>query len=258
MVQAAPVPHDVAANTATVLRLLAEYRDVDVAVFPELFLTGYTLPGIEALALTPDDEPLAAVRRAAAEHGTAVVLGYAEAVPGGRPANSAIAVDEHGAVAGIYRKVHLFGGEPAFFVAGERYPLVRFHGHRVGLLICYDVEFPEPARTVALGGAELVVTISANMDPFAVEHDLFARARAVENHVPHVYVNRPGVESGFDFVGGSLAVLPDGAALVALGRQPAVAVVDVPVGAPLDPERYPDYLGERRPDVPAVAVEPGG
>lgn len=250
------MPHDVPANTEVVLRHLAEHPGVDLAVFPELFLTGYTLPGIAALALAPDDEPLAAVRRAAAEHSTAVVLGYAEKVPGGPPANSALAVDERGRVAGVYRKVHLFGGEPAFFSRGEAYPQVVLQGRRVGLLICYDVEFPEPARTVALAGAELLVTISANMAPFALEHDVFARARAMENHVPHVYVNRPGAESGFDFVGGSLAVRPDGVVLAALGGGTAAAVVDVPVGLPLDPDRFPDYLGDRRPDVPAVSLVP--
>jgi predicted amidohydrolase len=254
MVQAAPEPHDVRANLATVLRLLEEHPEADLAVFPELFLTGYTLPGIEALALRPSDAPVRAIREAAARSGTGVVLGYAEAVDGARPANSALAIDERGRVAGVYRKVHLFGDEPKWFTVGESYPVVTLLGRRVGLLICYDVEFPEPARAVALAGAELIVTISANMAPFAGEHDLFARARAVENHVPHVYVNRIGVESGFGFVGGSLAVVPDGAVLAELGAGPVpvTRVVEVPVGVPLDPRRYPDYLGERRPDVPAV------
>ena len=118
-------------------------------------------------------------------------------------ANAALCIDENGAVAGCYRKVHLFGAEPRFFQAGDRYLVTRVAGVRVAPLICYDIEFPEPARAVVTAGAELLVTISANIDPYADDHALFLRGRALENRVPHVYVNLVGSESRLVFCGAS-------------------------------------------------------
>lgn len=238
----------------------ARAQGAELLITPEMFLTGYAIGADRVAALAePSDGPLAqAVSAIAQHHGIAIVYGYPEHNPSGKPFNAAQAMAPDGTRPMAYRKTHLFGDlDRAQFSAGDTASQVfTSHGWRLGLLICYDVEFPEPARTVALGGAELILTVSANMAPFAGEHDLFARARAVENHVPHVYVNRIGVESGFDFVGGSLAVEPDGTVLASLGAgaDPVVRVVDVPVGVPLDPRRYPDYLGERRPDVPAVVL----
>ena len=253
LAQLAPRPHDVAANAATVVRLLREHPEADLACFPELFLQGYTLPGIDRLALDVDDEPLARIRAAAAASSTAVVVGFAERLDGERlPADSALLVDRDGALAGVYRKVHLFGQEADHFTPGREYVVAGLAGLRVAPLICYDLEFPEPARAVALAGADLIVTVSANMAPYLAEHQLFAGARAVENRRPHVYVNRPGTESGWTFVGGSCLVTAAGDVPAALGDGEEVAVVDVVLGPP----PLPDYLADRRDGVPAVLVPP--
>jgi len=266
--QLAPRPHDVDANVATVVRLLEEYPDADLACFPELFLHGYTLPGIDRIALGPDDEPVRRIRQAAAASSTAVITGFAERLPGAerlagaerlpgegapgaaRPANSALLVDADGSLAGIYRKVNLFGGEVDYFTPGGHYVVAGLLGLRVAPLICYDIEFPEPARTVALAGAELLVTLSANMAPYLFEHELFARVRAVENRRLHVYVNRAGIESGLVFLAGSCVVTAAGEVPAALGDGEEVALVDVVIG----PAPQPDYLADRRPGVPAVVV----
>jgi (R)-amidase len=250
LAQLSPVPGDVEANLATVLRVLDEHPGVQLAVFPELFLQGYTLPGIDRIALDPDAEQVRRVRAAAADHGTAVVIGFAERSASAQPANSALCIDERGGLAGVYRKVHLFGAEQEYFTRGGCYPIVTLCGSRIAPLICYDIEFPEPARTVALAGAELLVTVSANMEPYLSEHELFARARAVENRMPHVYVNRVGAESGLTFVGGSCVVDPAGRVDAALGRTETLREVMVGPHAEVEP----DYLAQRFPDVPAVVA----
>lgn len=152
-----------------------------LAFFPELFLPGYR----------PD--------------GTA---GGAAPVSVG-----AVCVDEYGRAAGTYRRTRLFGAERTAVRPGGRYPVSTLAGVAVAPLICYDVEFPEPARTVADAGAELLVTLSVNMLPYRDEHEVLPRIRAMENRLPHVYVNQVGAESGFRFPGrhradrrGSLAV----------------------------------------------------
>ena len=58
----------------------------------------------------------------------------------------------------------------------------------MGPMICFDVEFPEVARTLARRGADVLVTISANMEPLGPDHDTAASARALENGLPHLYV----------------------------------------------------------------------
>jgi predicted amidohydrolase len=103
------------------------------------------------------------------------------------------------------------------------------------------------ARTLALRGAEVLVTISANMEPFEDDPDAFVRARALENERPHLYVNRTGSESGAVFVGRTQAVDADGRVLAVAGAEPETLTVDVPGGGRRD-ERT-QYLAQRRPEL---------
>ena len=230
MGQLEPRPRDVAANVARTVELLADSAGADLLVLPELFLSGYQLRDVAALAIEPDGAEVGALREAARTAGTAVVVGAAEHVPGG-VANSALCIDDTGELTGVYRKTHLFGAEHDAFVAGEQIATVTLAGRTVGPMVCFDMEFPEVARTLARRGADLLVTISANMTPFELDHELFARTRALENGLPHVYVNRVGEEDGVVFCGGSMAVDPEGVVLAAAGSE-GECVVGADVGAP--------------------------
>jgi predicted amidohydrolase len=246
LAQLSSVPGDSGANARRASAVLADHPSVDLIVFPELFLAGYDLSGVEELALPVDCEALRIVAAAAAEARTAVVIGFAEYVPPGRVANSAALIGADGLLAGIYRKTHLFGDERRVFVAGEDLLLVKLAETLVGPLVCFDLEFPQPARRLVAGGAELLVTISANMAPFYEDHLLLGRSRALENSVPHLYVNRVGEEGGFRFVGGSRSIAADGAVLAELAHADEDVLV-APVGSPgVDDERL-DYLGQDRP-----------
>src|SRR5581483_5398409 len=97
-------------------------------------------------------------------------------------------------------------GERAVFRPGAELVLVPLAGRLVGPLICFDVEFPEPARALAAAGAELLVTLSANMEPYGDEHEVATRARALENRVPHLYANSVGTIGPNRFVGRSRSV----------------------------------------------------
>ncbi len=265
--QLAPRTHDVEANVREACRLVSEHPDADLAVFAELYLQSYALKGIEPIDVHAADGPLDAhaadgpldaLSDCARRHGTALVVGAAIRETAGAPgmANAALCIDEEGNLAAVYRKVHLFGAERRLFSPGDEYVVVTLAGVAVGLLICYDLDFPEAARTVAAAGAELLVTVSANMDPYASDHALYARARAVENRIPHVYVNAVGQEGRLRFCGGSTVADMTGRAVAALsGYQPAVRLVTVPLRPdPADPR--PDYLAERRVEVPARVVSP--
>src|SRR5215216_7081934 len=217
LAQLSPHLRETEANIDTVRRVVAEHPEADLVVFPELFLSGYTLSDIDELAVHLDGPELKMVADMARESSTALIFGAPERVSGGI-ANSAFCVDERGAIAAVYRKVQLYGGDESdAFVTGDELLVVELCGLKMGIMICFDVEFPEVARYLAQAGAELLVTISANMEPFGNDHAVFVSARALENGLPHVYVNQvdPGVR--LTFVGGSAIVSPDGEIYVQAG-----------------------------------------
>lgn len=252
--QAAPEPGARRANIATVRTALEEHPEVELAVFPELFLDGYDPANAHRTASTAE-EAVAEIALVAAAQRTAVVVGFAER-RGEAIANSVALVSAAGELVDVYRKTHLFGAvEHETFAAGDEYLVAPLAGHQVGTLNCFDVEFPEPARALAGAGAQLLVTVAANMAPYADQHRLAARSRALENRLPHVYVNRVGHESGHTFVGGSCIVDQDGRVLAETdpgdGDQAGARVLlvaDVPVGArPHDDFDYLDHLRDRLP-----------
>ena len=170
---------------------------------------------------------------------------------GGGIANSAIYLDREGTLAGVYRKTHLFGAESQAFVPGDELLIADLEGYRIGFMICFDVEFPEVARVLAQAGADLLVTISANMQPFGRDHAVFATARALENGLPHVYVNQVGRGEEFTFTGGSMAVTADGETLAEAGST-AEGLLEVVLELPAKSNLRPDYLGQLRSPFPAV------
>jgi (R)-amidase len=241
------------ANIETVRRVVADHPEADLVVFPELYLSGYVLDGIEGLALRLGGPELQEIAEIARENSTALVLGAPEHVEGG-VANSAFCVDERGRIAAVYRKVQLFGGDESdAFVAGDELMVVELCGVKIGPMICFDVEFPEVARALARARAELLVTISANMEPFGNDHAVFVSARALENGLPHVYVNQVGPAGALNFVGGSAVVSADGEVDARAGSSEE----EIPAARLRLPARSSvrqDYLSELRSPMPGVRL----
>jgi predicted amidohydrolase len=210
--QLAPEPGDPAANAARLAEAVAAHPEADLAVFPESYLSGYERhPGAETAL---DGEAVAAVRAAAATHATAIVVGITEPLPGGEAANAALVVDAGGGVVGVHRKTQLFGDrEQAWYAPGDHMTVVPLGGWRMGVQICFEIEFPELSRALARAGADALVTISANPAAYAGDHDLATRARALDNRLPHVYANRVGREGELEFGGGTRVVAAGGEVL---------------------------------------------
>jgi predicted amidohydrolase len=228
LAQLASLPGQTQANTERAVETLGDHPDVDIAVFPELYLGGYDLALMPQAARAPDSPELRSIAAAAAAASTAVVVGFAEHAEDGRLYNSVACIDRDGSLAGVYRKTRLFGAEPDVFEAGDEQRLVRLAGLDVGPLICFDIEFPEPARELAASGAELLVTASANMAPFGPDHEIATRARALENRLPHLYTNGVGTIGGLRLVGGSRSVDATGTVLAEAGSDDESLLV-VPV-----------------------------
>jgi predicted amidohydrolase len=255
LAQLSPRLRGTEANIETMREVVSGRPEADLIVFPELYLSGYVLDGIEDLAVRPDGPELQNVADIARESSTALIFGAPEHVESG-VANSAFCVGEHGKVSAVYRKVQLFGGDESdAFVAGDELLVVELCGVKIGLMICFDVEFPEVARALARGGAELLVTISANMEPFGNDHAVFCSARALENGLPHFYVNQVGQVGNLNFVGGSTAVSPDGETYAQAGF-PQEEILDVSLVFPVKSSVREDYLSELRSPMPDVANVP--
>ena len=111
---------------------------------------------------------------------------------------------------GLYDKTHLFGDEKLYFSAGNELKVFDTSFGKIGLLICYDLEFPETARTLALNGAEMIICISANMKPYDNLHKMCIISRAIENSIPVVYCNYVGKDTQFTFVGQSNIINSNG------------------------------------------------
>jgi predicted amidohydrolase len=247
LAQLPSVLRDPAANARRAVQALAAHSEVTIAVFPELFLSAYDLRSLVQTARRPDCGELAEIAEAAAQYETAVVVGFAELNTDGGFSNSVACIDRDGTLAGVYRKTQLYADERKVFTPGRELTLVCLAGLIVGPLICFDIEFPEPARVLAVAGAELLVTVSANMDPYEADHELASRARALDNRIPHLYVNGVGVVGPLRLCGASRSIGPDGAVLASAGGAETLLVAPIGVAAHNDDVDYLRRLPEHLP-----------
>ncbi len=220
-------------NVQRVLQVIGQRSaETDLIVFPETTLSGFpTRDNVGEVAQTLDGPSLTAVRNAAREARVAVAVGLAER-DGSHFFNTTVLIDEHGEIALRYRKTHLWASDVGVFEAGDRYEVCSFKGMTVGLLICYDIEFPETARAVASLGADLLVVTNGNMDPFGPVHRRAIVARAMENQMFAALVNRIGAgDDNLTFPGESALIDPFGDVVCDARQQETV------LRAPLDPAR---------------------
>jgi predicted amidohydrolase len=218
--QLAPSVGEVAANCALAGRAISAAADAgaQVIVLPELVTSGYVFESHEELeeaALTLE-APVFSEWALQARRGDAIVVaGFCERGPGGSILNSAVAIDGGGVLA-VYRKIHLWDEERHWFAEGpEPAPVIDTRHGRIGLSICYDIEFPEVARGLALAGAELIASPTNwplqehPPDGRPILHSL-AAVTAYLNKVFVAVCDRCGVERGLEFQGGSVIAAPDG------------------------------------------------
>ncbi|MFI5873373.1 carbon-nitrogen hydrolase family protein [Streptomyces sp. NPDC051445] len=251
LLQSSGRPGSVAEN----LKVLDEAADRAAAAgagllaVPEMFLTGYAIgDDIARLAEPADGDSADAVARIAGRHGLAIAYGYPER-DGGTVYNSAQLISADGARLANYRKTHLFGCfERDHFRPGEQQVVqAELNGLTVGLMICYDVEFPENVRAHALAGTDLLLVPTAQMHPFQFVAESVIPVRAFENQLYVAYVNRVGQEGEFEFVGLSTLAGPDGVARTRAGRGEELVFADAdPVALAASRETNP-YLKDRRP-----------
>lgn len=260
---------DVSRNLERMATFLKETvaQGAKLTVFPECAASGYCFGSVaEAL---PYAQPIPGpatefMRRACAELGSYAIFGMLER-DGERVFNAAVLVGPAGVV-GSYRKVHLpYLGIDMYTTPGDRPFAVHSAGElRVGMNVCYDASFPEAARVLAIQGADLIA-LPTNWPPGAeCTAASVINARAIENAVYYIAVNRVGTERGFEFIGRSKIVDPSGRTLIesaGLGEEVITADIELEKARRKHIIRVPgqheiDRLADRRPELYGLLVEP--
>jgi predicted amidohydrolase len=214
-VQMAPKLGEVEANLQYMAKWVEEIckqQKVDLIVFPELVTTGYEC-GVRFsdLAEQLSGHVVNYLGERAADFRVHVAFGMVEKQKVESVIyDSAVLLDPQGEVNHVYRKIHLRGEERLAFRAGYRFTVAETAFGIVGLLLGWDLAFPEAARCVTLQGAELLC-ICANWErPHSGAWSRYVFTRALENALFVAAANRVGEEYTYEFFGGSLIIGPQG------------------------------------------------
>lgn len=221
-----PVVDDVDANIESMASILDSLAlSVELAVFPELCVTGYALDVAEDRAETVPGPMTDRLSSLAADSGVTIVAG----VPERREDhlyNSLVTVDDDG-LQGVYRKQYPWGDETETFTAVDEPVVVDTDLGRVGFLICYDANFPEAAIAYSKQWCDLLVVSAAWRQSYREDWRLLLRARALDGACYVVGSNHAGDQRGRRHEGGSLVANPRGKLLAQAdhGQQAVTAPV---------------------------------
>ncbi|MBU4528096.1 MAG: carbon-nitrogen hydrolase family protein [Hoeflea sp.] len=223
---------DTAANLTRIEKAARQAEEVGATllVTPELGVTSYGGGGAILDLAEPADGPIVnRLSEIARQTGVAVVAGFAEKADR-TVFNSAVYTDGMGTPS-VYRKSHLYGDyeRDLFTPATPGTCLFSHHGMTFGMLICYDVEFPENVRRLALAGADviLVPTATPQGDSGTFIAEKMIPVRAFENQIFIAYVNNSGGDGAFNYAGRSIIAAPDGSALASAGLSEAFLTAEI-------------------------------
>jgi predicted amidohydrolase len=199
----------------------------DIVLLPEAITAIGTRKNYVEASETIPGPTTALLGEAARRRGTYIVAGVHER-DGVAVYNTAVLIDRAGDVVGKYRKVYLPREEyEGGLTPGSSYPVFQADFGRIGMMICWDVQYPDPARALALAGAELLLL------PIAGGSETLAKARAIENHV---YL----AASGYDYP--THVINPKGEVVALAARQGTAAIATIDLN-----QRYIDtWLGDMK------------
>ena len=195
-------------NALNLLKSIVKRDEVpDIVCFPELFTSGFDLQNVENYAeLLPGhtSQSITTISR-----NKCIVIGSILEKSGNEFYNTAFVINKKGEISGKYRKIHLFSPmlEKDYLTPGNKiqvFNLPELNNLTIGLAICYDIRFPEIFRTMALMGAQIIIIPSEFPDPKKKIWKSLLYARAIENQVFIIAINRVGKSKHNSFFGYSL------------------------------------------------------
>ncbi len=243
----------------------AACKKVDIVLFPELILSaGYALgEKFYRVAETIPGPTTDKIAAKAGKCGVYVIAGIAERTDLDVLHDSAVLISRSGEVQGVYRKTHVFPSTESIFANGNELPVFETDFGRIGILICYDLEFPETARAMALQGARILFHLAADWPegvPGTPER-LFETsfpARALENRIAVVISNRVGKDPDLksSFYGLSRIIGSEGQVIAeAHGEEEMITATLDMSGMRKERERY-NYFRDRKPHLYETICKP--
>ncbi len=213
---------DLAANLAYLRQALprAAERGAQLVVLPEMWSTGFAYKALNELAQQTAGV-VAELQELSARHRLVIIGSQPEPAGDGRVYNTAHVVD-NGCLVTNYRKLHLFSllGEDRAFRGGDGWCLAETSLGKIGVIICYDLRFPELSRRLALEGARVICVPAQWPKPRQEHWRTLLRARAIENQLYVVAANACGQIGKLDFFGMSMVIDPQGEVLADAGERP--------------------------------------
>ncbi len=241
---------DVDANLAYVRTALAQVagQGANLAVLPEMWSTGFSYKNLNELALRTAGivHELLELSR---ELKLVIVGSMPE--PNGDKVFNTVYVADNGRLAGTYRKLHLFSllGEDRAFSGGDRWLLADTSIGRIGVIICYDLRFPELSRRLALEGASVICVPAQWPKPRQEHWRTLLRARAIENQLFIVACNACGVIGKLDFFGMSMIIDAKGEILAEAGEQDQQILAELNMQSMADWRAQIPCFNDRKPEL---------
>jgi len=227
IVQYNPVWEDKESNKKKILSLVKESKNIELLIFPEMTLTGFTMKSKEFSEII-QGESFRFFSSLAKEKNTNVFAGIIER-RNTRVYNTLIHIRPDGNLVKLYRKIHpfSFSGEDENYDAGVRPALTKIRKWKIGLTICYDLRFPELFRKYGKKKSHLIVNI-ANWPDTRIEHwRTLLKARAIENQCYIAGVNRVGDDPKLHYPGFSSVFDPMGKEIVSVENEERVFEVEL-------------------------------
>lgn len=201
----------------------------DVIMFPEMWNTGYALTEIKTLADQDGARTRAYLSEFSRKHQVNIIGGSIAETKGDQVLNTIYAFDRSGQVIADYSKIHLFRlmDEEKYLAAGDKPGKLTLEGAEAGMMICYDIRFPELARKLALEGAKLLFVPAEWPNPRLHHWKTLLTARAIENQMFVIACNRMGISGDTQFFGHSLVLDPWGETIAEAGEEETILYADI-------------------------------
>jgi predicted amidohydrolase len=240
---------DISANRRVVFDAIARLADAgaNLALLPELWSCGFDQDQM-AIHAEKTSEIIYNIGELAKKHHM-LIAGSLPEMAGGRIYNTLYVVDQDSSIAGTYRKIHLFkfNQEEKTFAPGDRAVVCATSVGPIGLMVCYDLRFPELCRTLAVAGARMVL-VCAQWPKSRIHHwDTLLSARAIENQIFIAACNRVGTDGELTFTGHSRILSPDGETLAVITDHAGEAMARIDFSEIDQIRRNYDTLAERVP-----------